>query len=126
MRHNIKKGDAMNNEEQYILNRCGKQNPFTVPEGYFDSLRTELMQRVEVKPKDISLWKRWRGYVAAACMVGVVAGVATYIGFGSEATENKHVAVNVKASNVDNLSEDKYADYTMLDNDDIYSLLANN
>lgn len=34
MRHNIKKGDAMNNEEQYILNRCGKQNPFTVPEGY--------------------------------------------------------------------------------------------
>ena len=58
MRHNIKKGDAMNNEEQYILNRCGKQNPFTVPEGYFDSLRTELMQRVEVKPKDISLWKR--------------------------------------------------------------------
>ena len=65
MRHIIKKGDAMNNEEQYILNRCGKQNPFTVPEGYFDSLRTELMQRVEVKPKDISLWKRWRGYVAA-------------------------------------------------------------
>lgn len=116
----------MNNEEQYILNRCGKQNPFTVPEGYFDSLRTELMQRVEVKPKDISLCKRWRGYVAAACMVGVVAGVGTYIGFGSETTENKHVAVNVKASNVDNLSEDEYADYTMLDNDDIYSLLANN
>ena len=60
------------------------------------------------------------------CMVGVVAGVATYIGFGSETTENKHVAVNVKTSNVDNLSEDEYADYTMLDNDDIYSLLANN
>ena len=115
MRHIIKKGDAMNNEEQYILNRCGKQNPFTVPEGYFDSLRTELMQRVEVKPKDISLWKRWRGYVAA-----------TYIGFDSETTANKHVAVNVKTSNVDNLSEDEYADYTMLDNDDIYSLLANN
>ena len=57
---------------------------------------------------------------------GVVAGVATYIGFGSETTENKHVAVNVKTSNVDNLSEDEYADYTMLDNDDIYSLLANN
>ena len=56
----------------------------------------------------------------------VVAGVTTYIGFGSETTENKHVAVNVKTSNVDNLSEDEYADYTMLDNDDIYSLLANN
>lgn len=25
MRHNIKKGDAMNNEEQYILNRCGNR-----------------------------------------------------------------------------------------------------
>ena len=85
MRHNIKKGDAMNNEEQYILNRCGKQNPFTVPEGYFDSLRTELMQRVEVKPKDISLWKRWRGYVAGLSIFVKVDGVASgriRLGFG--------------------------------------------
>lgn len=28
MRHNIKKGDAMNNEEQYILNALRKAEPF--------------------------------------------------------------------------------------------------
>ena len=35
----------MEKEEQYIYDRYGKQNPFTVPDGYFDSLRTGLMQQ---------------------------------------------------------------------------------
>ena len=62
----------MEKEEQYIYDRYGKQNPFTVPDGYFDSLRTELMQHATTTTKAIPLWKRWRGYVAAACLVGVV------------------------------------------------------
>lgn len=71
----------MEKEEQYIYDRYGKQNPFTVPDGYFDSLRTGLMQHATTTTKAIPLWKRWRGYVAAACLVGVVTvGLATYWG----------------------------------------------
>lgn len=46
----------MEKEEQYIYDRCGKQNPFTVPDGYFDSLRTELMQHATTTTKAIPLW----------------------------------------------------------------------
>lgn len=49
----------MEKEEQYIYDRYGKQNPFTVPDGYFDSLRTGLMQHATTTTKAIPLWKRW-------------------------------------------------------------------
>lgn len=115
----------MEKEEQYIYNRCGKQNPFIVPEGYFDNLHTELMQHTMTIPKKNILWKRWQSYVAAACLVGVVAGVATYFGINTKAVDDTHVAV-VKNATTDDFSEEEYVDYTMLDNDDIYSFLANN
>lgn len=51
----------MEKEEQYIYDRYGKQNLFTVPDGYFDSLRTGLMQHATTTTttKAIPLWKRW-------------------------------------------------------------------
>lgn len=117
----------MEKEEQYIYDRCGKQNPFTVPDGYFDSLRTELMQHATTTTKAIPLWKRWRGYVAAACLVGVViVGLATYWGLKTTDVADTHVAVAGYATVDDDFSDDEYADYTMLDNADIYSFLANN
>lgn len=84
----------MEKEEQYIYDRYGKQNLFTVPDGYFDSLRTELMQHATTTTKAIPLWKRWRGYVAAACLVGVViVGLATYWGLKTTDVADTHVAV---------------------------------
>ena len=117
----------MEKEEQYIYDRYGKQNPFTVPDGYFDSLRTGLMQHATTTTKAIPLWKRWRGYVAAACLVGVViVGLATYWGLKTTDVADTHVAVAGYSRVDDDFSYVEYADYTMLVNDDIYSFLANN
>lgn len=117
----------MEKEGQYIYDRYGKQNPFTVPDGYFDSLRTGLMQHATTATKTIPFWKRWRGYVAAACLVGVVTvGFATYWSLKTTDVADTHVAVAGYAAVDDDFSDDEYADYTMLDNDDIYSFLANN
>lgn len=117
----------MEKEEQYIYDRYGKQNPFTVPDGYFDSLRTGLMQHATTATKAIPFWKRWRGYVAAACLAGVVTiGLATYLSLKTTDVADTHVAVAGYAAVDDDFSDDEYADYTMLDNDDIYSFLANN
>ena len=121
----------MNEQENIIRSKFGQENHFRVPEGYFDSLRTGLMQRVEVKPKDISLWKRWRKTVSlwkplsacAACAVGVIMATAIYF------TEKDLQAENVTAENhTEQLSEhDKYidtvADYAMMDNADIIACL---
>ena len=35
------------NEEQYLINKAGKENPFRVPEGYFDSLASQVMSSVD-------------------------------------------------------------------------------
>ena len=116
----------MEKEEQYIYNRFGKQNPFTVPEGYFDSLHANLMQHTTTSQKKTLFKKRWLGYVAAACLVGVIAGLVTSWSFKTTEVGDKHVAVARDAAVVDDISEEEYVDYTMLDNDDIYSFLANN
>ena len=36
----------MMNEELYIKSRIGNKNPFCVPDGYFDSLTAEVMQKL--------------------------------------------------------------------------------
>lgn len=117
----------MENDELYILNKCGKQNPFKVPDGYFDNLSAELMCHAEAAPKTVPLWQRYRLYVAAACVLMVVAGVATYFGFSSaEPATNPTIAATANVANSDEAESEEYAEFTMLDNDDIYSILASN
>ena len=43
-------------EEKYLIEKVGKENPFRVPEGYFDTLSSQIMAKVEaegVAPRDI-------------------------------------------------------------------------
>lgn len=117
----------MEKEEQYIYNRCGKQTPFTVPDGYFDNLSAELMRHAETKPKQVTLWQRYRLYIAAACLFTFVVGLATYFGISSaDPSANSAIAATASVANTDEAESEEYADYTMLDNDDIYSILASN
>ncbi len=46
------------NEEQYLIEKVGKQNPFRVPEGYFDTLASQVMSKIDAegnKPKEVPL-----------------------------------------------------------------------
>ena len=48
----------MNKNEDYLKNKFGKECPFTVPEGYFDRLSSDIMAKmpgnsVPQMPKDI-------------------------------------------------------------------------
>ena len=68
----------MMNEEQYIKSRLGEKNPFRVPDGYFDSFATELMQKLpeqtqseqiqpeKQKPSRLVTLRPW--LYAAACL----------------------------------------------------------
>ena len=119
----------MMNEEEYLTQRMGKRRPFTVPDGYFDSLADRVMQQIPAtEPRKRSVVKTLRPWLyAAACIVLVVASivfVSTY------KTDESHL---LKTANNDNSSEmtvagdnyiDDMADYTMVDNDDIYLYLA--
>ena len=67
----------MTNEEKLIEEHLGKQNPFRVPEGYFDSFADRLMQQLpeqqeqEVKPAKTVRMKALRPILVAAACVAV-------------------------------------------------------
>lgn len=112
----------MMNEEQYIKSRMSGENPFRVPEGYFDSFAAEMMQRLPEQPKQ-GLTVRLRPWLyAAACLLVAVLTATAYF-FRPETTGQNVVAATTAATAADNYY-DEAADYVMADNIDIYACLA--
>ena len=121
----------MTNEELYLKNRITNENPFRVPEGYFDRLTADVMARLPERqsenPKEektarrIQLRRSW----LAAASVAVVAIVGTLVYFNRlnpADTADKQVAA--VAAPVSDSYIDEAADYLMMDHQDIYACLT--
>lgn len=123
----VRQKDMMN-EEKYIIERVGKENPFRVPEGYFDSLASEVMARVDASEapaprKARQVWLRPVLY-AAASVCALFISVAAYQSFSSQPSA-KPIAQQVEAAiHQGEDSFDEAADYLMVDNQDIYACLS--
>jgi len=134
------------NEDRKIKELFGKNNHFEVPAGYFDNLTQQIMDRLPEKEARIvempematgqPLWLRSTFHKVAAVIVAViVVSGGVLIGLRHDGNQS-HVQVAQKANmqggihNVrisDEGSFDQMADYTMMDNQDIYaSLIAEN
>lgn len=107
--------------EKILESGCPKESPFKVPEGYFDSLNERIMNRVDeagtakvvrFRPQRIVRW-------AAACIVAVAICSVTFshIAGGADSTE---IQANVEYD--DDLQE--AMDYAMIDNHDVYFMIA--
>ena len=114
---------SMTNEELYIKERVGQKNPFRTPEGYFDQFTANIMaqlperQPMESKPvaKKVAMpIRHW--FYAAACVAALVVTAFSFH-FHEVSNVQQHVAVSETYI-------DEAADYAMLDNMDIYQLLA--
>lgn len=61
-------------EEDEILKKCGKQNPFSVPEGYFDHFTRKVTEQLPEKKeepapgKEITWWDQVRPWFYMAAM----------------------------------------------------------
>ena len=134
-------------KEQKILNmKFGKENHFTVPEGYFDSFAETMMDRLPhvdgmearvIEMKHETLWHRLslRKLAAAVAVVmlmgtgyllyahlGLVGSVKTQSAMVGETSVERQQSVGTEYGTFDQM-----ADYTMMDNQDIYaSLVASN
>lgn len=118
-----------------LRTQYGTHRPFTVPEGYFDTLGQRIARRIEaeaaqgstVKAVQKSLWQRLSPLLAAASIAGVVAlvGLAAYQS-GNAPTTNTAVAnANSAEANGEYTDElDRMADYTMIDKDDVYAYIS--
>ncbi|BCS84197.1 MULTISPECIES: hypothetical protein [Prevotella] len=126
----------MDKDEEKLIKRFGKVEPFKVPDGYFEDFTRQLMTKlpdkshktgiVELRPK---LWSsRLRGGIAAAVIaVTLTIGIYTYIGKFNVINSYDRASMPQK-ENLDQskASFDQMADYTMMDNEDIYASLVDN
>ena len=114
------------NEEKYLERNFGRDTHYRVPEGYFENFANRMMEQlperqavtIMMRP---SRWLRWRPYVAAASICAVVFGSGLFL-LNHEAdqpVDETSLAVQSAAYSVE-----EAADYVMLDNDDLYSYLA--
>lgn len=136
----------METDERYIELHFGKKAPFKVPEGYLDNLTQSIISNVEAVGKEavpaasasvksaaptVGWWQRYRRYVvAAACVAFVVGGVSVWQAQSSTEADKAHVATATHNSSYDASAygsvSDEEINYSMLDNEDMYSLMASN
>ncbi|MDO4160578.1 MAG: hypothetical protein Q4D41_08995 [Prevotellaceae bacterium] len=115
-------------EEYLIEQKFGKENHFTVPEGYFNDFEKRLLENIPVEyPKHNKarvVRHRWISVACAAC----IAAVAVFGGFMYMSNMEQDMHYSQQAQNTqystDNLI-DEVSDYAMFDNGDFYSYVAN-
>ena len=93
------------NEEKNLMERCGKENPFVTPQGYFEALPQKVMSRIQERQHRRRMW-RW---AIAAVMTGFIftAGLTWQLRqtSGALTAEDQYI--------------EEMLDYTMMNNMDI-------
>lgn len=128
-------------EERILIDKVGRENCFSVPDGYFSHFAEQVVARLpeqedatKVIRMQPSFWKR-----LPLRKIAAVVGVVITLGCGIvalehrhgvkvsatlAATEHRHVEYGGASLSVsDNASFDQMADYAMIDNQDIYATL---
>ena len=131
----------MTNEEKYIREKMGTRNPFTVPDGYFEHLSQQIIDRLPadvgadsvpareepaeariVRKPAIVRYLRPLLY-AAACAVLAIAVGTFYRNVGTADTEQLVAHQQEPVTTYSDTYMEDMADYAMLDNEDIYASL---
>ena len=119
----------MTNEEKYIRSKMGSGNPFRMPEGYLDSLVDNVMAQLPEIPvvpmttvKKPLLYRMRPLLYAAACLLVAVLSVTAYL---QKEENNLDAEQQIAVQSSTDTYLDDVADYTMIDNYEIYACLTN-
>lgn len=129
-------------EEHILKATLGTRNHFQVPEGYFDELVSKVMasipesqpvvemqvEHISQRARILSLWQnaKLRKGAAVAWVVLLLGGVSVGVGTSlSSRNDAQHVFGQnyTPVAQTEDSSFDEAADYTMLDNQEIYASL---
>lgn len=124
----------MTREENILKERFGKENPFKVPDGYFDHLTERIMENLpeqEIRVIDIrsrqTLWQKLPlRKIAAAVAVVALLGGGSFWAWQHEGNSKGVVHVKQheqKAVASEEAAFNEMADYAMIDNETIYASL---
>lgn len=118
----------MNREEELLKQKYGTKSPFKVPEGYFDHFTSELMTKLpEREAREIvmqpSVWRRYRpALLVAASVCAAIFSIGIYL--HQEKSDARQVVANTEQVSSGYSAFDEAADYTMIDNTDMYAYLS--
>lgn len=119
----------MKNMEELIKAKYGKANHYRVPDGYFDSLSAQIMDKLPENRQPVvggNFRKFIRPMLYAACTIAAVFTVISLV--NQNETHNDPVEATTVAdanSTINDTYSDAIADYAMMDNLDIYACLEN-
>ena len=128
----------MKKEEKILIDKFGKANHFSVPEGYFESFTDQMMDLlpeseariIEMRPA--TWWNRLpiKKLVAAVGAVLVIGAGSLWVGNHTHSGKENTVSsssLHHSSTGSEYGTFDQMADYTMMDNETIYaSLIAEN
>ena len=96
------------------LDEIKKENPFLVPDGYFDQLESEVMSKVRMEQKRIHRRKIYTISVAAAAVVALLVAINVWIFFPENNSQNTELAE--EGSNNSTILLASGSDYGVLSN----------
>lgn len=119
----------MDKEDDKLRQQVGRKNPFRVPEGYFEGFVSSLSTRLpnENKTATLSHPRRQLKFigVAVACVCAAIFSISVYFVKGGKQATTASVQTDLQSANGAVYNDiDRAADYTMLDNEDIYTYVS--
>ena len=118
-------------EDTELKNRLGKENPFKVPEGYFENVIPEIMKQLpeieEQGQDEVTLWERVKPWVYMVAMFcGLMFSVRVMMMDNSAQTDNNIVSVSMNDTlqNIPDEYIEPILDQAMMDDYTLYMYLT--
>ena len=115
-------------KEDNIFKKAGTDNPFSVPDHYFEDFSRNLMAKLPEKeplplPEEPTLWQRVKPWIYMAAMFcGIMLSVRVFVG-EPQKEEIPHINV-ADAENIPDEDWEIIIDRTMMDDYTIYQYLT--
>ena len=119
--------------EENLKEMFGRENPFKVPENYFETLAdniiSQLPEESSARVVKMSVWKKYRVHLlAAACVLSVLFSAGIYVSV-KENTKEARVFDKTRVEVAETTIEaedafDEMADYVMIDKEDMYAYIS--
>jgi hypothetical protein len=119
-------------DEEKIVKRQGTSNPFTVPEGYFENLTSQVMnklsdvQREPVRMRRSTRWDRIKPWMYMTAIFIGAALIIRVVSWRNAPVDNDDVSIITQAD-AENISDefiDEMLDMSMIDDYSLYVYLT--
>ncbi len=123
------KGEKLMKEEDNLLKKIGTENPFRVPEGYFDGFTSDLMSRLPEKEKtdvrrEPTTWEKVRPWLYMAAMFVGAALIIRVASPGETVLEGQQQQIAADESDIEMEYIRVAIENTMMDDYSLYVYLS--